>query len=138
VLYSSARCSPGDGEESVSLHRLLQPGNRAEDLEGTEKQIIVAGVVRTGLAQTDSAAAPESRDCKRLHGPLAVEVAVVLAPVNFRPRGAVVRALDRPALQVIVIRTIAVRRNCAVRWLDPERLEVTANPLVRFVPRGEK
>jgi hypothetical protein len=99
-LPSSGRRSPGDGEESISLDGLLQPGNCPEDLEGTENQAIGATVIPTGLAQADPAEAPGPRDCKCLHGKPGVEVAVALAPVDFRPRSPVVRALARPALQM--------------------------------------
>jgi hypothetical protein len=49
-------------------------------------------VIRAGLAQADSAETPGPRDRKCLHSQKVVEVAVVLAPVDFRSRGAVVRA----------------------------------------------
>jgi hypothetical protein len=77
-------------------------------------------------------------DCKRLTSIRRVEVAVVLALVDFPPRSPVVRALDRSALQMIAIRVSAVCPDCAVRWLDSERLEVPANPLPRVVVRPEK
>jgi hypothetical protein len=40
VVPYSERRSLGDGEKSVSLDRLRQPGNCAEDLEGSENQPI--------------------------------------------------------------------------------------------------
>jgi hypothetical protein len=92
------------------LDGLLQPGNRAEDLECAENQIIIALVIQVDLAQGDPPETPEPRDCKCLHGWLVVEVTVVLAPVNFRPRSLVFRALDCPALQVTPIRAFVVCR----------------------------
>jgi len=80
------------------LDGLLQPGNRTEDLEGIDIQAIVAPVIRAGLAQADPAEALGSRDRKRLHSQQVVEVAVFLAPVDFRPRSPAVRAVDRSAL----------------------------------------
>jgi hypothetical protein len=80
-------------KESVSLGGLLHPGNRPEDLEGADNQDIVAAVILTGLTQAHPAEAPGPRDCKCPHCPLGVEVTVVLAPVDFRPRGSVVRSL---------------------------------------------
>jgi hypothetical protein len=50
VLPYGERWSPGDGDESVSLDGLWQPGNRAEDLEGRENQAIVAAVIPAVLA----------------------------------------------------------------------------------------
>jgi hypothetical protein len=67
------------------LDGLLQPGNRPEDLEGAENQVIPAAVIWAGLAQVDPAEAPGTRHRKRLHSSLVVEVAVVFAPVDFRP-----------------------------------------------------
>jgi hypothetical protein len=49
----SRRRQIGDDEESVSVDGLLQPSNSAEDLEGAENQVIVAAVIRAGLAQAN-------------------------------------------------------------------------------------
>jgi hypothetical protein len=40
------------------LDGLLQPGNRPEELEGTKNQLIVAGVIRAGLAQANPPETP--------------------------------------------------------------------------------
>jgi hypothetical protein len=64
---------------------LLHAGKRPEDLEDTDKQAIVAPVIPAGLAQPDPSEAPWPPDRKCLHSPPAVEVLVVLAPVDFRP-----------------------------------------------------
>jgi hypothetical protein len=85
----------------------------------------------------DLVKAPGPHYNKRLHRIRSVEVAAVLAPVDFRQRGPVVRTLDCPALQMTVIRTTVEYPDRAVRGLDPEHLEVSANPLVRFAIRHE-
>jgi hypothetical protein len=116
---SSGRWSPGDGEESVSLSRSLPPGNCPEDFEGAENHVIVAPVIRASLAQANPAETSGPRDHKRFRNRLAVEIAVVLAPDDFRPRGVVARALNCPILQV---RVRSVRSNRAMRWFAPEPL----------------
>jgi hypothetical protein len=85
-------------------------------------------VILADLAQADHAEAPRPLYRKRLHDQVAVEVAVVLIPVDFRPRGPVIRALDRPCLQIILITS----PDRVGRWRDLERLEVPGNPLARF------
>jgi hypothetical protein len=42
------------------LDGLLQSGNRSEDFEGAENQVIGAPVIRAGLEQADLAEAPRS------------------------------------------------------------------------------
>jgi hypothetical protein len=117
------------------LDRLLQPGNRAEELESHDNELIVmvCDLIRTGLAQADPHEPSGLRDRTCRHSRPAVKVTVVLAAIDFRPRRPGVRALDQPALLMM---------DCAcpdrvVHWLDPEGFEVIANPLSRFVLRLE-
>jgi hypothetical protein len=114
------------------LDGFLQLGNPPEDLEGTGNQGILAAMIRAGLAQVDPARVSGPRGRKPLHSLVIIEVAVLLAPVEFVPRSLVARALDRSALQR---RTIFLRPDCVVRWLDSDGLEVPTYPLARFVPR---
>jgi hypothetical protein len=87
-------------------------------------------VIRADIAQANSPETLGPQDQKRLHSISGVEVVVVLALVDFRLRDQVARALDRPALQTI-------RLDRGMGWLDPEGLEVKANPLPRFILRLE-
>jgi hypothetical protein len=115
------------------LGALLQPVNRPEELEGKQLQVTVATVIWVGLAQAGHPEAPGPRDRKHFHNHPLVKVAVILMPVDFCPRSPVVQAFDRPALQMIIITSV----DRVADWLDPDGLEVKANPLVRFVFRGE-
>jgi hypothetical protein len=81
--------------------------------------------IRAGLEQADPPKIHRPRDRKCLHNSPAVEIAVVLAAIDFRPGSLVVRALDRPALQMTL--SPAVRSDRVVYWLDLESLEVKAN-----------
>jgi hypothetical protein len=76
---------PETPKKAFRLDSLQQPGNRPEEFEGTENQAIVAAMIRADLAQADHPEASGPRDRKRLHNPVGVEVAVVLAPVDFCP-----------------------------------------------------
>jgi hypothetical protein len=78
----------GDGEESVSLDGLLQSANHPEELEGEESQATVAAVTQAGLTWLDSPQTPGLRDRKRFQSLWGTEIAIVLAPANFRPRNA--------------------------------------------------
>jgi hypothetical protein len=120
---------PEMGKKAFPLYGLFQRGNSAEQLEGPEKQDIVAHVIRAGLAQADHAETPGPRDRKRLRRKPAADVVVILALVNFHPRAPVVRALDDPALQMLTFLGLIGRPDRVVRWLDSESLEVLANPL---------
>jgi hypothetical protein len=115
------------------LDGLLQPGKHIEDFDRTENQAIFVEVIQAGLAQADSVEAPEPRDRQRRHGKGVVEFVVVLAPVDFRSRGPVVRALDCLALKVKIIQAHIMRPERVVRWRDPDPIEIKANPLACFV-----
>jgi hypothetical protein len=67
------------GGRAPAQYGLLQP----EEFEGAENQANVARVIRADLVQADPSETPRQRARKHLHGALAVEVAVILAPVDF-------------------------------------------------------
>jgi hypothetical protein len=77
-------------KKAFRLGGLLQLGYHPEEFEGAENQLIVAVVILADLAQADLLEILGPRDRKCFHCVLAVEVAVVLAPVDFRPRNPVV------------------------------------------------
>jgi hypothetical protein len=120
-------------KKAIRLDIFLQPGKQAENLEGVDKDVIVAGRIGSGLAQVDHPKTPGRRDRKCLHNLCVIEVAVVLAPVDFRAGRPVVLALDCPALQMTPIQLLVPCMDYLGHWLDPDGLEVKANPLARFV-----
>jgi hypothetical protein len=83
------------------LDCLLHPGSRLEELECDKNQKILACVIQIPLMHADPAETLGPRGCKRRHNPPPVEIAAFLAPVDSRLRVIVVRALDRPALQLL-------------------------------------
>jgi hypothetical protein len=124
---------PEMAKKAVRVDGLLQPSHHPEELEGVENQVIVAPAIRASLAQADPPETLGPRDHKRCHSLVVVEVAVVLAPVNFRPRSPIVRALDRSALQ----RTPTASPDRVLPGLDPEDLEIKANQPSRLGFRAE-
>jgi hypothetical protein len=108
-----------------NLDALLQTSDSTEEFEGAENQEIVAPMIRAGLTQADPPETPKLRDRKRFHSPLVVKIVVILAPIDFGPPITAVRAVDRPALQMVLIASL----YRVLRWLDPEGLEIKANLL---------
>jgi hypothetical protein len=117
-------------KRAIRLGGLLEPGNRAEELERAEKQLIVLvilRVIRVDLAQTDLSEAPRPRDRQRLRSVPAAEVAVVLGSVDFRtmktwhPRRLVCSHDLSPAVRKSGLRTM-LRPSATSTPLSAERV----------------
>jgi hypothetical protein len=85
----------------IFFHRdhMLRPPNRSEESENTEKQAIIALVIRSSLP-ADPAETPWLQNRERFHDQSAANDAVALATVDLRPGRRAVRALGHPALQM--------------------------------------
>jgi hypothetical protein len=95
--------------KNVSLEGLPSSMNGSEQFELVENQAIVADLIRVGLAQGIRG--------KLLNRESANVFAVVLAPVDLRPGGTVVPALDRPALEGSAIWALGTFGACsAFAW----------------------
>jgi hypothetical protein len=77
-------------EEAEFQKIVWQPGNVGEELEGLDNKRIVAFVIRAAHAQVDPSETAEARDSKRPHNQAMAHVAVVLAPVDSRPRSPII------------------------------------------------
>jgi hypothetical protein len=76
-------CVPQMANKALGKDSLLQRGNRIEDLQSTESQVMAVAVIQTSLVQVNPPEAPEPRECKHVHRPPTLEVSAVLATVDF-------------------------------------------------------